>query len=301
MSTETSRPDASTTKIVTDVASTTSWVTLPEYTVIDNDGICGESTIYLYRAEGKTIYFTDFTITREGQAVGNDITLDATTDYENFDDYVGANKNVTLRRNFTDGKWTTLVLPFSVKTQQLVAAFDHADECELAKITSMNVDTQGKGSIHYTTVSSITANEPVLAKIKPNESGKYVFNGVTVVAPTSVVSTSTDGKIEMHGVYKTTGYTQINDGAYFLSGGKFYDWSYLNAMSPFSAYILPVGTNTQSIKSISFAEDATGIENVNANANVNANENESYNLAGQRVTKEYNGIVIIKGKKVFTK
>ena len=30
-------------------------------------------------------------------------------------------------------------------------------------------------------------------------------------------------------------------------------------------------------------------------------ENESYNLAGQRVTKEYNGIVIIKGKKVFTK
>ncbi|MBO5586413.1 MAG: glycoside hydrolase family 88 protein [Prevotella sp.] len=298
MSTETSRPDASTTKIVTDVASTTSWVTLPEYTVIDNDGICGESTIYLYRAEGKTIYFTDFTITREGQAVGNDITLDATTDYENFDSYVGTNKNVTLRRNFTEGEWTTLVLPFSVTTEQLVAAFDNDDECELAKIKSMSV-AQGKGSIHYTTVSSIEANKPVLAKIKPNDDGKYVFNGVTVVAPTSVVSTSTDGKVEMHGVYKTTGYTDISEDAYFLSGGKFYDWSYLNAMSPFSAYILPVGENAQYVQSISFDDEATGVVNVNGNGN--ANENESYNLAGQRVTKEYNGIVIIKGKKVFTK
>jgi hypothetical protein len=193
------------------------------------------------------------------------------------------------------------VLPFRVTTEQLEAAFDHADKCELAKIKSMNVDAQGKGSIHYTTVSSIEANKPVLAKIKPNASGKYVFNGVMVVAPESVVSTSTDESVEMHGVYKTTGYTQISEDAYFLSGGKFYDWSYLNAMSPFSAYILPVGENAQSIQSISFDDEATGVENVNANGNVNANENESYNLAGQRVTKEYNGIVIIKGKKVFTK
>ncbi len=270
------------------------------YTVAANDGICGQSEFYIFREDNSSVYFTDITITREGQAVGNDITLDATTDYENFNDYVGENKNVTLKRSFTEGKWTTLVLPFSVTNEQLNAAFTNANECEIAKIKSMNV-TQGKGSIHYTTVSSIEANKPVLAKIKPNASGKYVFSGVTVVAPTSVVSTSTDGNIEMHGVYKTTGYDQISHSAYFLYDGKFYDWSYLNAMSPFSAYILPVGANAQSIQSINFEDEATGIENVNANGNVNANENESYNLAGQRVTKEYNGIVIIKGKKVFTK
>jgi hypothetical protein len=207
---------------------------------------------------------------------------------------------VTLKRSFTEGKWTTLVLPFSVTTAQLEDAFDYASECEIAKIKSMNV-TQGNGSIHYTTVSSIEANKPVLAKIKPNANGEYVFTGVTVVAPTSVVSTSTDESVEMHGVYKTTGYTQISSDSYFLSGGKFYDWSWMNAMSPFSAYILPVGENAQSVQSISFDDEATGIVNVNGNANGNgnANENESYNLAGQRVTKEYNGIVIIKGKKVL--
>ena len=302
LTTASSRPKSAPTATLSVTNTSTSsdaWMASSDYIVTTDDGICGETTFYIYRATGNSTYFTDFTITREGQ--GDDITLDAATDYENFDDYVGANKNVTLRRNFTEGNWTTLVLPFSVTTEQLVAAFDNADKCELAKIKSMSVDAQGKGSIHYTTVSSIEANKPVLAKIMPNESGKYVFSGVMVVNPTSVVSTSTDKNVEMHGVYKTTGYTQISEDAYFLSGGKFYDWSYLSNMSPFSAYILPVGANAQSIQSINFEDEATGIENVNANGNGNANENESYNLAGQRVTKEYNGIVIIKGKKVFTK
>ncbi len=299
LTTASSRPKSAPTATLSVTNTSTSsdaWMASSDYIVTTDDGICGETTFYIYRATGNSTYFTNFIITREGQVIGDDITLDAATDYENFDDYVGEGKNVTLRRNFTEGKWTTLVLPFSVTTAQLVAAFDHADDCELAKIKSMSV-AQGKGSIHYTTVSSIEANEPVLAKIKPNESGKYVFNGVTVVAPTSVVSTSTDGKVEMHGVYKTTSYTKISEDAYFLSGGKFYDWSYLSNMSPFSAYLLPVGENKPSSLSISMEE--TGIENVNANGNVNANENESYNLAGQRVTKEYNGIVIIKGKKVL--
>ena len=295
-----------TSKILRPVATSSGWGAEQTYTVATGDGICGESTFYIYRAYGKNTYFTDFTITREGQ--GNDITLDATTDYENFNDYVGANKNVTLKRSFTEGKWTTLVLPFSATTAQVVAAFEYPNDCEFANIKSMTVNDQGTGSIRYVTTSHITANTPILAKIKPNDglSGKegftadeYVFSGVTVVAPTSVVSTSTDGKVEMHGVYKTTGYTQISSDSYFLSGGKFYDWSYLNAMSPFSAYILPVGANTQSIKSISFAEEATGIVNVNGNGNGNANGNESYNLAGQKVGKDYSGIVIIKGKKVF--
>ena len=310
LTTATSRPESAPTATlsVTNSTSSDAWMTSSDYVVKENDGICGQKTFYIYRATGNSTYFTNFTIIREGQVIGDDITLDAASDYENFDDYVGEGKNVTLRRSFTEGKWTTLVLPFRVTTEQLVAAFDNADECELAKIKSMSV-AQGKGSIHYTTVSSIEANKPVLAKIKPNASGEYVFNGVKVVAPTSVVSTSTDGKVEMHGVYKTTGYTQISSDSYFLSGGKFYDWSYLSNMSPFSAYILPVGENAHSVQYISFDDEATGIVNVNGNGNVNgnangngnANENESYNLAGQRVTKEYNGIVIIKGKKVFTK
>ena len=301
MSTATSRPTSAPTATLSVTNTSTSsdaWLTSSDYTVTTGDGICGEKTFYIYRATANSTYFTGFTVTTS--STGNDITLDATTDYENFDDYVGENKNVTLKRSFTEGKWTTLVLPFSVTTAQLEDAFDNASECEIAKIKSMNV-AQGNGSIRYTTVSSIEANKPVLAKIKPNENGEYVFTGVTVVAPESVVSTSTDGNVEMHGVYKTTGYTEISENAYFLSGGKFYDWSYLNAMSPFSAYILPVGVNTQSIKSISFAEDATGINETLRYENETLRYENSYNLAGQKVNENYNGIVIIKGKKVFTK
>ena len=81
----------------------------------------------------------------------------------------------------------------------------------------------------------------------------------------------------------------------------------MNAMSPFSAYLLPVGENKPSSLSISMEE--TGIENVNDNGfracspehrleRKNANAN-LYNLAGQRVAEGYKGIKIVNGKKVF--
>ena len=170
----------------------------------------------------------------------------------------------------------------------------------------MNVDAKGKGRIRYITVNSIEANKPVLARIKPNESGKYEFSGVTVVAvdPASVVSTSSDGNLEMHGVYKQTGYGDISRNAYFLSGGKFYDWSYLNAIPSFSAYILPVGESLPS--SLSFDIEETGVNSLRSYENEdetlryeNENVNEYYNVAGQRVGNGYRGMIIIKGNKVL--
>ena len=41
-----------------------SWVTAPSYTVATGDGICGETTFYIYRATGKSTYFNTFAITR---------------------------------------------------------------------------------------------------------------------------------------------------------------------------------------------------------------------------------------------
>jgi len=295
LTTATSRPDDTPAAVLSVTNSSTSddaWMTSEEYTVKTGDGICGEKTFYIYRETGNGTFFTDFTVTTSSAPIGDEFTLDATTDYENFSAYVGEGKNVTFKRSFTANNWSTLVLPFSASAEQVTSAF--GETCKIAKIKSMSV-TGGKGEIRLTDVSEITANEPVLVMITPNAADEYVFEDVTVVAPTSVVSTSTDGKVEMHGVYETTSYTQISEDAYFLSGGKFYDWSYLNAMSPFSAYLLPVGENKPSSLSISMEE--TGIENVNANGNVNDNVN--WNLAGQRVAEGYKGIKIVNGKKVF--
>ena len=62
---ETARPtDEPKAIIICAQASAQSWETMPIYTVIEGDGICGETTFYLYRHTGKSTYFTDFTITR---------------------------------------------------------------------------------------------------------------------------------------------------------------------------------------------------------------------------------------------
>lgn len=310
--TSTSRPKSAPAATMTlATASTAEWVSLPEYTVETGDGICGETTFYIHRCVGKTVYFTNFTITREGEAVGSDITLETVSDYEDFESYAGEGKTVTFKRNFTEGNWTTLVLPFNVTAAQLGAAFEYANECELANIQSMTVNEQGTGSIRYVTTSSITANKPVLAKIKPNDglsggsftANEYVFSGVTVVNPanaSAIAATSTDGNVTMYGVYKTTSYTDIDEDSYYISGGKFYDWSYLNSMAPFTAYLLPTGANTQSVKSISFADNATGINETLRYENETSlrDYESSVNLAGQKVGKGYKGIVIKNGAKV---
>ena len=304
LTTATPRPSDAPAAVLSVTNSSTSddaWMTSEEYTVKTGDGICGEKTFYIYRAPENGTFFTDFTVTTSSAPIGNEFTLDATTDYENFSAYEGEGKTVTFKRSFTANNWSTLVLPFSASAEQVTSAF--GETCKIAKIKSMSV-TGGKGEIRLTDVSEITANEPVLVKITPNATDEYVFEDVTVVAPTSVVSTSEDSNIEMHGVYKTTGYTQISEDAYFISGGKFYDWSWMNAMSPFSAYLLPVGENKPSSLSISMEE--TGIENVNGfracspeHRLERKNDNVNWNLAGQRVAEGYKGIKIVNGKKVF--
>ena len=65
--TASSRPQDSnppTAKSVVNPNTSQSWVTAPTYTVATGDGICGETTFYIYRATGKSTYFNTFTITR---------------------------------------------------------------------------------------------------------------------------------------------------------------------------------------------------------------------------------------------
>ncbi len=315
-----SRPSsapATTLSVTNTSTSSDAWMTSEDYTVTTGDGICGQNTFYIYRATSDETFFTNFTITREGQ--GDDITLETVSDYDDFESYAGEGKTVTFKRSFNNGKWTTLVLPFSATTAQVIAAFEYPNDCEFANIKSMTVTAQGTGSISYVTTSHITANTPILAKIKPNDglSGKegftaneYVFTGVTVVNPESagaVTATSTDGNVTMYGVYKNTARADIDNNSYFLSGGKFYDWSWLSNMTPFTAYIVPQTTSGNTLKGLTFEEDnATGIINLNVNPNLNSLSHgegwgEVYNLAGQKVGKGYKGMVIKKGKKVIKK
>ncbi len=314
LSTATSRPDSApaTTLSVTNSGSSDAWMTSNEYTVKTGDGICGENTFYIYRATVNSTYFTDFTVETSSSGDDTNITLETVSDYDDFESYAGENKTVTFKRSFNNGKWTTLVLPFSATTDQVIAAFEYPADCEFANIKSMTVTAQGTGSISYKTTNHITANTPILAKIRPNDglSGKegftadeYVFTGVPVVNPESaeaVTATSIDGNVTMYGVYKNTASADIDNNSYFLSGGKFYDWSWLSNMTPFTAYIVPKTTSGNTLKGLTFEEDsATGINETLRYENETLRYENSFNLAGQKVGKGYKGMVISKGRKVI--
>ena len=60
-----SRPNETTTSIILPTAESQAWVAAPTYTVKTDDGICGLTTFYAFRATGKSTYFNSFTITRK--------------------------------------------------------------------------------------------------------------------------------------------------------------------------------------------------------------------------------------------
>ena len=77
LSKETSRPAAAPTSALNlPTAASAAWVDVTTYTVADGDGICGEKTIYIYRATGKSTYFADFKVTRGAVAERKEITFD---------------------------------------------------------------------------------------------------------------------------------------------------------------------------------------------------------------------------------
>ncbi len=84
------------------------------------------------------------------------------------------------------------------------------------------------------------------------------------------------------------GFYLINDVEPTLPGGK----AYLHTTTALTAHEL----------TITFEGETTGISNINANDNANIDANAPmYNLAGQKVTKSYKGVVIVNGKKVVRK
>ena len=113
----------------------------------------------------------------------------------------------------------------------------------------------------------------------------------------------------MYGVYENTarsGFSSLADEeAYFLYNGKFYDFSWLSNMTPFTAYIVPQTTSGNTLNGLTFEGDnATGIINLNDNENENSLSHregwgESFNLAGQKVGKDYQGLKIKKGVKII--
>lgn len=223
--------------------------------------------------------------------------LSEDNDYTSFTE---GTYTVKLKKTFPEGTWTSLVLPFSATTAQLMEAFpNNAENTEVAVVKEMR-----DNRVYFVTQAHIDANSPVLIKVGDvRKDNTYTFTNVTV--KNSTPNTAMTSGIQMKGIYKRTTYLEeplISDRQhlYFIYEGRFYDWSYLSHMSPFSAYIYTEANNAVAgAKPLIFMIDGetTGIRDVKTNDTDGA----EYNSVGQRISKSAKGIHIKNGKKYFVK
>ena len=208
------------------------------------------------------------------------VTLDETTE-----NTISAGvANVTLRRTIVAEVWNTLVLPFSMTNDEVVAVFG-----EGAQVAAFS-NTDSENVNFNITTEGITANVPVLLKAAAGT--EYTFDGYTLVEGTPVAEgTMYDFVGSYAAQYKLTG------SEYMLYGDKF--WKNDGAgykVKGFRAYLRPKSGSAAKSLNLVIEGQTTGLK---MNTTTGEVEGESYNLAGQRVADSYKGLVIMKGKIVI--
>jgi len=193
---------------------------------------------------------------------------------------------VKLNRTIVPNVWNTLVLPFDLSAAQVKAAFgDDAQMVAFANTSDNNVE--------FTSTTTITANVPVL--IKAAGGNAFTFEGVTIVSGTP---TATGVNWNFVGSYAPA--TAIAADSYMFQNDKLYKSdgnSSIYYINGFRAYLAP--TTVSGAKPMLYINGTpTAIDQVIGNTDKDGNV---YNIAGQRVTNAYKGIVIKNGKKTINK
>ncbi|MBR0036699.1 MAG: hypothetical protein IJP70_03545 [Bacteroidales bacterium] len=195
---------------------------------------------------------------------------------------------------------STLVLPFDATIPENVTAYTlnyiSGDQVAATKITS----------------GTISANTPVLINV--TEAGGYDFKatdytGPSTTAPTWPGTIASNGALT--GVYVQAGSQSAYNPVYYVpadsyvlqngaDGLGFYKVATDNTIriTSFRAYLTAEPGGAPSL-SIAFTDEETGIQE--ATCETEAGNSESYNLAGQRVGKNYKGLVVKNGKKYIVK
>ena len=199
---------------------------------------------------------------------------------------------VVLNRPISAG-YNTLVLPFDVTAEEVAAKFG-----EEAKVYVVSEYESAKDNIKLAAQEGIEANKPVI--LKATTAGtSYEFTNKTLVAAEAAPTTVGTG-VSMVGNYTAVIDVPKNSNAYVINGDKIYYVDSDVIIRNTRAYIYVEGASgiKSRVMGLSFGdEDATGI---NAVEGAKAAENDAiYNLSGQRVGKDYKGIVIKNGKKVM--
>ncbi len=234
---------------------------------------------------GKGNYIASFWDTEE-------LTIDETDDNTIED---ARHATVMLARTFSSNAWNTLVLPFGMTAEQVAATF--GSDTRLANYIGTTLNTDGTYTLNFETTTTITANTPVFVYGAKNVDAE-IIEDVNMVAGTPT-ATPTDAAFAFTGSYK--GLT-LEAGDWFISSdNKFYRAKGTEAMKATRAIFRPT-TPEAAAKGITMVVDdeTTAISGVTT-GNATGADAPAYNVAGQRVTDNYRGLIIKGGRKYVNK
>ena len=211
--------------------------------------------------------------------------------------------NVTVKRTIKADEWSTICLPFAMTNAQVKEAF--GDDVKIANFTGYEATTDGDDNVtgikvNFAEVDAIEANHPYVIKVS-SAIIEFTVDNVDIDPEdepkvATVVRTKKKWS-EMIGTYVAN--TTIENQMLFLNGNKFWYSNGSTKMKGYRAYFdfYDVLSEVENASArITFFDGTTEITNVNLNDNINEDA-PRYNLAGQKVSKSYKGIVIQNGVK----
>lgn len=208
----------------------------------------------------------------------------------------GENGRVSLTRTFNAGAWNSLVLPFDMTAEQVAETF--GPTARLASLTGVKANGDESYTLEFESATAIAANTPVFIYGAGDVTNKSIEK-VNVVAGTPTVALN--GNVSFVGTYVQTLATA---GDWFVSAdNKFYKAAGTEAVKATRAvFRLPASAGA---KSLSFTVDGgvvTAISGLSTEPDAApASAASLYNLAGQRVTTAYKGVVVQNGRKFINK
>lgn len=203
--------------------------------------------------------------------------------------------DVTLHRTFNSNAWNSLVLPFSLDAAQISEKF--GSEVKVASYTGTTKNDNGTYTLNFSQLAQneIKANEPVIIYGVTSSSNYYPFKNVTVEPGTPTKTAEGFNFVGFGNKAKTVA------GDWFVSSdNKLYKAKGGEEIKATRAVFRSSDTEASSAKALAFSlGGTTGISTIIQNSkDVNC---PVYNLSGQRVARNYRGIVIINGKKIINK
>ena len=213
--------------------------------------------------------------------------------------------DVLLKRSIKANEWSTICLPFTASGEQVKQAW--GEDVQLASFTGWESEEDEDGAIVAINVmfssasadEGIAANTPMLIKVS-RATETATFDGVSI-DPEDVPVVQVGRKASERGYfYGTYAMTTVPEENLFLSGNKFWYSTGATSIKGYRGYfelrdVLDAYYDGSEVKvNVIIDDEATGIRTIDHSS---LTIDHYYNLAGQRVGRNYKGVVVTKGKK----